>query len=201
MEKYNYFYKFFNPEKSDFKILSIFKDKEQLLILDSQRVSLIDPKNGKTKRKVSKLSSLMKTMIAYNISDNGIYFVGIVAGGDLIVWNKDKDKMHHIAGMKEFEVKLNFQIPSVFVSDDVKKIVLITSRGKVFVWEANKSFENNDVNIDGNWSGIAPPNEIKIVEDHKESVCHARFNINSVNNYFKFLNNELKVVNFKLIFL
>ena len=163
-------------------------------MLDSQRISIIDPKNGKTKKKISKLSTFTKLFVSHNISDNGLYFVAILNNGDLIIWNKDLDLVSSITGIDEFGFKLGFHCPHVFISNDSKKIFLITSRNKVFVWEADYSYTADsirNIHINGNWSHIVPSKEIKNVEDNKELVSHVRFNNDNVN-FIKFCNFELK---------
>lgn len=42
-------------------------------MFDNQRVSILDPKTGKTKRKVSKISALFKNVISMNLSDSSMY--------------------------------------------------------------------------------------------------------------------------------
>jgi hypothetical protein len=153
------------------------KEKQQLFILDNQRISAIDPKNGKTKKRVGKVSSQMKSIISYNVSDNGLFFVGVLKSGDLILWIKDRGEVKIIEGMSEFAYKLGFHGPSVFISDDMKKILLITSRSKVFVWEADRL---TTTETSGNWSNIVASKDVKTVEDNKELVLHARFTITPV---------------------
>jgi hypothetical protein len=147
-------------------------------LLDNQRISIIDPKNGKTKKKISKLSTFTRLMISHNTSDNGLYFVAILNNGDLIVWNKELDLVSTISGIDEFGFKLGFHCPHVFISNDSKKIILISSRNKVFIWEADNNYAADsirNIHINGNWSHIVPSKEIKTVEDNKELVLHVRF--------------------------
>jgi hypothetical protein len=143
----------------------------------------LDAKSGKTKKKVSKLSQLFKTIVAYNVSDNGLYLVAILNSGDLILWNRDKETIRNISGMSEFAFKLGFHCPSVFISDDTKKIILITSRNKVFVWESDRPTDSygKETVINGNWSDIVASKDIKTVEDNKELALHARFYSNQVS--------------------
>ena len=67
------------------------------------------------------------------------------------------------------------------MSDDAKKIVLITSRNKVFVWESDRIENmsgicgNPPVNYIGNWSDIVASKDVKTVEDNKELVLDVRF--------------------------
>ena len=146
----------------------------------------------------------MKSLIAYNVSDNGIYFVGVQNSGDLIIWNKDTDVVKTISGRNDFGFKLGFHCPSVYLSDDTTKLVLITTRNKVFVWETEKaadfrpstaseklmgivnSSSSNSSSIEGNWSDIVAPKEIKMVEDNKELVLHTRFSSSPVRIKLKF---------------
>ena len=176
-----------------------FKEKQQLYLLDYQRISILDPKTGKTKRKVPKLSSVMKSLIAHNVSDDGVHFVGIQNSGDLVIWNKDTDVLKTLSGRSDFGFKLGFHCPSVYLSDDTTKLVLVTTRNKVFVWETEKagdfrpttasekilgligSSSTNSSTIEGNWSDIVAPKEIKTVEDNKELVLHTRFSSSPVS--------------------
>ncbi len=160
------------------RISWIGKEKEKLFLLDSKRISLIDPKNGKTRRRISRLSSIIKQIVSFNTSDDGAYFVGILLTGDLIVWHKDTDSLRNITGRNEFSLRLGFHVPSVFISNDSKKIILITSRNKVFVWETDRFNANL---IEGNWSDIVACKDIKTVEDNKELVLDIRFVQNQIN--------------------
>lgn len=166
-------------------------------MLDFQRISILDPKTGKSKRKVPKLSTIVKTLVAYNVSDNGLHFVGVQTNGDVIVWHRDLDSVRTISGRDDFGFKLGVHCPSVFISDDTSKIVLVTTRNKVFVWENEKpiyfqtttasdkllsligstSTQGNNALIYGNWSDIVASKEIKSVEDNKELTVHTRFNV------------------------
>lgn len=143
---------------------------------------------------MAKLSSFVKNLVAYNISDDGIHFCGILTTGDLILWNKDTDQLRNITGRTEFALKLGFNCPSVFISNDTNKIVLITSRSKVYVWETDwliqdtllgKPFKasccNNVGKTEGNWSAIVASKDIKTVEDSKELVSDVRFKVNLVS--------------------
>ena len=162
-------------------LLTFLQEKENLFLLDNQRISIIDPSNGKTRKKVSKLTNHMKSLVAHNTSDNGLYFIGVLNSGDLILWNKDKDQFYNIAGLNEFALKLGSHAPSVFVSDDAKKIILITSRNKIFVWESDsKSSQAQTSELNGNWSDIVASKDVKTVEDNKELVLHVRFNYSPV---------------------
>ena len=171
--------------------------------MDHQRISLIDPKSGKTRRKVAQLTPLIKNIVSYNLSDDGVHFVAILTNGDIIIWNKDKDTIRTITGRNEFALKLGFNCPSIFISNDAKKCLLITSRNKVYLWETDRqsvienSSEkkiglcNSHINkIEGNWSAIVASKDIKTVEDSKELVLDARFKQNHVkiSNFLLLLN-------------
>lgn len=142
---------------------------------------MIDPKSGKTKRRVPRLSSVIKTVVAFNTSVDGAYFVGVLVTGDLIIWNKDTESVRNITGRNEFALRLGFHVPSVFISNDSKKIILITSRNKVFVWETDRLGDQHSSNkLDGNWSDIVASKDIKTVEDNKEFVLDVGFVQNQV---------------------
>lgn len=144
--------------------------------MDQQRLSLIDPRTGKTKRRVGRLSSSqLKSLVAYNVSDNGAYLVGVELSGDLLVWIKDSNELRSIEGLGEFALKLGSHAASLFVSDDLRRILLVTSRNKVFVWEGDGRTTNSNL-MTGNWSNVVASKEVNTVEDSKELVLHARFN-------------------------
>lgn len=148
--------------------------------MDHQRLSQIDAKTGKTKRRVGKLtSSHLKNFTTYNTSDNGAFLVGVDKSGDLLVWLKDTNELRTIAGLNEFALKLGSHASSVFVSDDLRRILLVTSRNKVFVWESDGRANASGV-LAGNWSNIVASKEVKSVEDSKELVLHARFSSSPV---------------------
>ncbi len=50
------------------------KEKEQIFLFDFQRISILDPRNGKTKRKVNKVSNLLKNVVSMNQSDSSEYY-------------------------------------------------------------------------------------------------------------------------------
>jgi hypothetical protein len=106
---------------------------------------------------------------------------GILPTGDLFVWNKDLNQIYNVNGLPEFCYKLGFHSPKLYISDDARKIILVTSRNKVFVWqsETNKpnSFENS-----GTWHDIVVSKDIKNVEDNKELVVDVRFLSNPVRS-------------------
>ena len=153
---------------------------------------MIDPKTGKTRRKVAQLTPLIKSIVSYNLSDDGVYFAAILTNGDIIIWNKDKDTLRNISGRNEFALKLGFNCPSIFISNDAKKCLLITSRNKVYLWETDRQIVenasekkiglcNSHINkIEGNWSAIVASKDIRTVEDSKELVLDARFKQNHV---------------------
>lgn len=124
---------------------------------------------------------MFKTIVSFNISDDGGYFVGILVTGDLILWNKDCDSVRTIIGRNEFALRLGFHCPSVFISNDSKKIILITSRNKVFIWESDRKNEDKNGKSEGNWSDIITSKDIKTVEDNKELVLDTQFVQNQVN--------------------
>lgn len=124
-----------------------------------------------------------------------MYLVGVLNSGDVFIWNKDTDVIKYVHGMKDFAYKLGFHHPSVYISDDTSKILLVTSRNKVFIFETDSTplfastneicgFLNASQNqknlINGNWSAIVAPRDVKTVEDNKELHLHARFNNNQV---------------------
>jgi hypothetical protein len=113
------------------------KHKQHLYIADYQRLSQLDPTTGKTKRKVARLAPLIKQTVAFNTSNDGLHLCAVLTTGDLIVWTKDSDLIRAIPGRSEFPLKLGHSCPSVFISDDASKVVLVTSRNKVYVWEAS----------------------------------------------------------------
>jgi hypothetical protein len=104
----------------------------------------LDAKSGKTKKRISKVTPLFKTCIAFTVSDNGTFLVGLLTSGDLFVWNRDVETLRHISGMNEFAIMLGLNVPSVFVSDDASKILLITCRNKIFVWEMDGASGGGD---------------------------------------------------------
>lgn len=163
------------------KVAWLGKLKEQLFIMDYQRLSLIDPRTGKTKRRVGRLSSSqMKQLVTYNTSDNGAFLVGVDKNGDLVVWVKDTNELRLISGLNEFALKLGSHAASVFASDDLRRIVLVTSRNKVFVWESDGGRVDGSGYMSGNWSNVIASKEVKTLEDSKELVLHVRFTSSTV---------------------
>ena len=76
-------------------------------------MSLIDPRTGKTKRRVGRLSSSqLKSLVTYSISDNGAFLVGVEKSGDLLAWVKDTNEIRAIEGLSEFALKLFITVNS-----------------------------------------------------------------------------------------
>lgn len=168
------------------------KEKEQLFLLGNQKISILDPKSGKTIKKVSKINPFMKEIVSYNTSDNGIYFSAVLTSGDLLIWKKDSNSIQIVSGIAEFGLKSNWHKPKIYISNDIKRIIIITHRQKVFVWESDRSklirsSSLNDNQIIGSWSEIMPSKDIKTAEDNKELISHVRFVSNSVNFTIKIM--------------
>ncbi len=172
------------------KIFWLGRQKQQLFIADHQRLSHIDPATGKTKRKVTRLAPFIKQTVAFNTSNDGMNFCAVLTSGDLIVWTKDTDLIRTIPGRSEFSLKLGFSCPSVFICNDSKKIILVTSRNKIYVWESSEDHpvtKQTDsksgifssckdlVRLEGNWSSVVASKEVKTVEDSKELVLDVKF--------------------------
>ena len=115
------------------------------------------------------------------------FLIGILNSGDIFIWNKDTDVLRHVEGMKDFAYRLGFHFPTVYVSNDASKMLVVTSRNKVFIFETDNTpvyaieqlaFLNASQRsvIQGNWKAITAPKDIKTVEDNKELVLSARFN-------------------------
>lgn len=126
--------------------------------------------------------------------------VGILNTGDLFIWNKDTDVLKYIEGLKEFGFKLGYHSSQIYINDDATKLVLITSRNKIYVFESksipnlttvtgrtcclmNKQQQgqdesNNSNNINGTWSSIIVPKDIVSIEDSKEMKLNGKFYIN-----------------------
>lgn len=146
-------------------------------------MSLIDPRTGKTKRRVGRLSSSqLKSLVTYSISDNGAFLVGVEKSGDLLAWVKDTNEIRAIEGLSEFALKLGSHAASVFASDDLRRVLLVTSRNKVFVWEGDGRVMGTGV-MSGNWSNVIASKEVKTLEDSKELVLHARFSSSTVSSH------------------
>lgn len=150
-------------------------------------MSIIDPKTGKTKKNPARIAALVKTCLSYNISDNGSFVAGIQTTGDVFIWHKDSGQVYHVAGMPDFARKLGSHCPRVFIDDQARKLILITSRNKVFVWESERleiknqnillkcCSNNTPIEYSGNWSDIVASKEVKTVEDSKELALDVRF--------------------------
>jgi hypothetical protein len=159
-----------------------------MFLLDAQRASIVDPSNGKTKRRVNGLSGMIKNAVAYSVSDSGSFVVAIIEStGDLVVWIKDTEKMLSIRGRSEFSLRLGSHAPYISMSEDFRRVVLVTSRNNVFVWEAAEpdlfTFDSNNISskneasptLNGNWSHVVASQQIKTLEDSKELALHVRF--------------------------
>jgi hypothetical protein len=161
-------------------------------------MAIIDPRNGRTKRDIFELKNLIKSLLTFNLSDNGVYFIGLLTTGDLFLWNKDKNTTFYIQGSIEFTNDLiTSSNKYLFINDDAAQVVFIKNKNKIFVWQIDAQSErclnqNSNSNchplpcstqetfLNGFWYDIMATTDFEHGHLNIESTHHARFNNNQV---------------------
>ncbi|XP_013396199.1 protein JBTS17 isoform X2 [Lingula anatina] len=131
-----------------------------LFLLDTHRASVLFLPSGKTKKKVPKLHQLLEDTSALNHSDNGHFLVGLLKSGDVFLWHKDKALLKIVHGVPDLVNQGNGETsikPSIFISNDARRILVVIGRRTLFLWELNHKqnvFAPRQADVQGTWSCI-----------------------------------------------
>ncbi|KAF2984647.1 hypothetical protein EK904_012568 [Melospiza melodia maxima] len=158
------------------------QEKEAVFLLDGKHINEINLSSGKTKKKIPSLQSLLKNVVVLTTSGNGI-----LATGELFLWNKDQDCLKIVpaieeskkvvAGAQECLMRLY-----LYVSGDGRKVLLTTPTACTFLWESteheNTAFGKNSP---GRWTQVLTDESVILPStEEKEIGVDAAFIQNEV---------------------
>ncbi|XP_061603123.1 LOW QUALITY PROTEIN: ciliogenesis and planar polarity effector 1 [Phyllopteryx taeniolatus] len=157
------------------------QEKECVFLVDDKRISEINMVSGRTKKKTPKLHPFLNNVVTMAPSHNGIWFCGLLASGELFLWNRDKDMLKTVAAVSEVvqmitAVQGNATRLSVHASGDGTRVLLVTKLGKVFLWECTDIEDltlARDGLVKGRWAQIQSPqdNPLPTLKDKEASQC------------------------------
>ncbi|XP_076158575.1 ciliogenesis and planar polarity effector 1 [Alosa pseudoharengus] len=159
-------------------------EKENVFLLDDNRINEVNLVTGRTKKKNPKLQSVLPSVVLMTTSPNGMWLAGVLTSGDLFLWSKDTDLfktsapvpdvIHQLTAVKENGVPLILQ-----VSGDGHRVLLLALSGQVLLWECTSPLELSAVRgatVSGRWSQVhAPSNAAFPSIADKEAICHSLF--------------------------
>ncbi|XP_072018001.1 ciliogenesis and planar polarity effector 1-like [Amphiura filiformis] len=166
-----------------------------LLLLDTstQRMKVLcitASGKGDTKKKIARLQSRLQHICVSCVSPCGNFLVCLQHTGDILVWHKDTDKLQTIKGIPELvthkpqdakgAVVTRSSKPQLFISKDVRKLLVVIGCSRLFLWEIDQSGGQSSGKqagvVKGNWShiGVSEWHAMPSAEC-KEAVVHGRF--------------------------
>ncbi|XP_063037388.1 ciliogenesis and planar polarity effector 1 isoform X2 [Melospiza melodia melodia] len=163
------------------------QEKEAVFLLDGKHINEINLSSGKTKKKIPSLQSLLKNVVVLTTSGNAAWLAGILATGELFLWNKDQDCLKIVpaieeskkvvAGAQECLMRLY-----LYVSGDGRKVLLTTPTACTFLWESteheNTAFGKNSP---GRWTQVLTDESVILPStEEKEIGVDAAFIQNEV---------------------
>ncbi|XP_035758541.1 ciliogenesis and planar polarity effector 1 isoform X2 [Egretta garzetta] len=171
------------------RISWIGQEKEGIYLLDDKRIHEINLASGKTKKKIPRLQSLLKNVVALTTSRNGAWLAGILTTGELFLWNKDQDCLKIVPAIEESrkvvaaaqECLMRLYL---YVSGDGRKTLLTTPTACVFLWESTEHENTSPYNKNsssGRWTQILPDESVMLPStEEKEIGVHAAFIQNEI---------------------
>ncbi|XP_037341338.2 ciliogenesis and planar polarity effector 1 [Pungitius pungitius] len=140
------------------------KEKESVFLLDDRRISEINMTSGRTKKRTPKLHALLNSVVTMASSHNGMWLCGLLASGEIFLWNRDKDLLKNAAAVPEVfqmitAVQGNAVRLSLQVSDNGTRVCLVALTGQVFLWECMDVRDLTGVRdgpVKGHWANIQP---------------------------------------------
>nr|XP_040053253.1 ciliogenesis and planar polarity effector 1 isoform X3 [Gasterosteus aculeatus aculeatus] len=160
------------------------KEKESVFLLDDRRISEINMTSGRTKKRTPKLHALLNSVVTMASSHNGIWLCGLLASGEIFLWNRDKDLLKKAAAVPEVfqlitAVQGNATRLSLQVSDNGTRVCLVALTGQVFLWECVDVRDLTGVRdgtVKGHWANIQPlEDSILPSSQDKEASQHTIF--------------------------
>ncbi|KFQ54153.1 Uncharacterized protein C5orf42, partial [Pelecanus crispus] len=169
------------------RISWIGQEKEAIFLLDDKHINEINLASGKTKKKIPRLQSLLKNVVALTTSSNGAWLAGVLTTGELFLWNKDQDCLKIVPAIEESrkvvaaaqECLMRLYL---YVSGDGRKALLTTPTACVFLWESTEHANTSSYkNSSGRWTQILPDESVTLPStEEKEIGVHAAFIQNEI---------------------
>uniref|UniRef100_A0A8C0C6X3 Ciliogenesis and planar polarity effector 1 n=1 Tax=Balaenoptera musculus TaxID=9771 RepID=A0A8C0C6X3_BALMU len=160
------------------------QENEAVFLLDDKFINEINLLSGRTKKKIPSLQPLLKDVTVLTTSSNDAWLAGVLATGELFLWNKDQDCLKTIQATEKPKEMIKAAVASslrlyLYVSGDGKRVLLITPSGCIFLWE-HLEFKNilssKSPSLAGQWSQIIPEEAVHLPStEDKEAVVHAVF--------------------------
>ncbi|KAF7217094.1 ciliogenesis and planar polarity effector 1 isoform X2 [Nothobranchius furzeri] len=160
------------------------QEKESVFLLDDKRISEINMVSGRTKKKTPKLHHLLNNVVTMAASHNGMWLCGLLASGELFLWNRDKDVLKTAAAVPEVvqiitSAQANSTKLCVQVSCEGTHVLLVTLKGQVILWECTdtRDFAGlRDGPVKGHWMHIQPLEDTVLPSSRdKEASQHTVF--------------------------
>ncbi|XP_013370412.1 PREDICTED: uncharacterized protein C5orf42 homolog isoform X2 [Chinchilla lanigera] len=158
-------------------------ENEAVFLLDDKSINEINLLSGRTK-KIPSLQPFLKDVFVLTTSSNDAWLAGVLATGDLFLWNKDQDYVKSIQVTKKPKDVIKLAVASclrlhLYVSGNGKRVLLITPSGCIYLWEylelKNILSSKNSLLV-GRWSQIIPEEAVLLPStEDKEAVVNAVF--------------------------
>uniref|UniRef100_A0A3Q2PYX9 Uncharacterized protein n=1 Tax=Fundulus heteroclitus TaxID=8078 RepID=A0A3Q2PYX9_FUNHE len=159
------------------------QEKESVFLLDDKRISEINMVSGRTKKRTPKLHPLLSNVVKMASSHNGMWLCGLLASGELFLWNRDKDLLKTAAAEPEYRfITLMSAIRwplCLQVSCNGTRVLLAAITGQVFLWESTEGRDFpglRDGPVKGQWAHLLPLEETLLPSSKdKEASQHTIF--------------------------
>ncbi|XP_035990365.1 LOW QUALITY PROTEIN: ciliogenesis and planar polarity effector 1 [Fundulus heteroclitus] len=160
------------------------QEKESVFLLDDKRISEINMVSGRTKKRTPKLHPLLSSVVKMASSHNGMWLCGLLASGELFLWNRDKDLLKIAAAEPEVVQMINSAQGNCLklclqVSCNGTRVLLAAVTGQVFLWESTEGRDFpglRDGPVKGQWAHLLPLEETLLPSSKdKEASQHTIF--------------------------
>ncbi|XP_016160307.1 PREDICTED: uncharacterized protein C5orf42 homolog [Ficedula albicollis] len=153
------------------------QEKEAVFLLDGKQINEINLTSGKKKKKIPLLQSLLKNVVVLTTSGNAAWLAGILATGELFLWNRDQDCLKIVPAVEESKKVVAAAQECLmrlylYVSGDGRKVLLTTPTACAFLWESTEH-ENtpSDKNSpSGHWTQILPVGSVILPSTEEKEV-------------------------------
>ncbi|XP_063114153.1 ciliogenesis and planar polarity effector 1 isoform X4 [Cavia porcellus] len=158
-------------------------ENEAVFLLDDKLINEINLLSGKTK-KIPSLQPLLKDVFVLTTSSNDAWLAGVLAKGDLFLWNKDQDCVKSIQVTEKPKEMIKLAVASclrlhLYVSGNGKRVLLISASGCIYLWEyleLKNILPSKSSSLVGQWSQIIPDEAVLLPStEDKEAVVNAVF--------------------------
>ncbi|XP_029399823.1 ciliogenesis and planar polarity effector 1 isoform X3 [Mus pahari] len=160
------------------------QENEAVFLLDEKLINEINLLSGRTKKKIPSLQPLLKDVVFLATSTDDVWLSGVLTTGELFLWNKDQDCLKKIQVTEKPKEAIKAAIANssrlyLYVAENGKRILLITSSGCILLWEyleLKTIFSSKSLSLVGQWSQIVPEEAVLLPSTKdKEAVVDAVF--------------------------